>query len=340
MEHRCIPGGRLLDAEGRLREPGWATALPYEYSPFDVKANRLRIKEWDYYIAVDDRGYAFATVIADNRYMGLLNSSLYDLNAKEKFDFITPLILPMGRLRMPTDSRKGDLYQRTRSCRLQYIHVPGGRRLIGSYKPCRLHGALEFDLFFEEHPADDTMVIATPWAEDPLAFYYNQKMNCMEVRGYVSFDGHGYEFGGGHSFGTLDWGRGVWTYDNTWYWGSGNGIVDGKRFGYNIGCGFGDTTAASENMIFYDGKAHKLGRLRFDIPDDLMQPWRFVSADGRFDMDFRPVYDNRTDLNALVLAQDAHQIFGCVSGTAVLDDGTRLEIRDLLAFTERVRNRY
>ncbi|MBR4728485.1 MAG: DUF2804 domain-containing protein [Clostridia bacterium] len=340
MEHQCTPGGRLLDAEGRLREPGWATALPYEYSPFDVRANRLRIKEWDYYIAIDDRGYSFATVIADNRYMGLLTGTLLDLNAKEKLDYIKPLAFPMGRFGMPTDSRKGDLYQRTKTCRLSYVHVPGGRRLIGKFDECRQHGALEFDLLFTDHPTDDTMVIVTPWAEDKRAFYYNQKINCMEVTGSVCADGRVYEFGGGHSFGTMDWGRGVWTYDNTWYWGSGNGLVNGKRFGYNIGCGFGDTTAASENMIFYDGKAHKLGRLRFDTPADLMQPWHIVSADGRFDMEFRPIFDNRTDVNALILAQDGHQVFGYMNGVAVLDDGTRLEIRDLLAFNERVRNRY
>ena len=142
------------------------------------------------------------------------------------------------------------------------------------------------------------------------------------------------------NYGTLDWGIGVWTYDNTWYWGSGNGTVNGKRFGYNIGYGFGDTTAASENMIFYDGKCHKLDRIRFEIPEDIMQPWKYISSDGRFDMDFKPLYDNRTNLNALVIAQDAHQVFGKLSGKAVLDDGTALEIKDLTVFAERVRNRY
>ena len=62
------------------------------------------------------------------------------------------------------------------------------------------------------------------------------------------------------SLATLDWGRGVWTYHNTWYWGSASGQVDGVPSGWNIGYGFGDTSAASENMLFYDGKAHKLGR--------------------------------------------------------------------------------
>ena len=37
---------------------------------------------------------------------------------------------------------------------------------------------------------------------------------------------------------------------------------------------------------------------------------------------------------------DQHQVFGRMSGTAILDDGTRLEIKDLLCFAEDVHNMY
>lgn len=66
----------------------------------------------------------------------------------------------------------------------------------------------------------------------------------------------------------LDWGRGVWTYQNTWYWGSASGYVDGVPFGMNLGYGFGDTRAATENMLLYDGVAHKLDQVDFGIPKD------------------------------------------------------------------------
>lgn len=98
-------------------------------------------------------------------------------------------------------------------------------------------------------PPMDTMVIATPWKEKKTAFYYNQKINCMRAEGTFTWGSHVYRFCPEDSFATLDWGRGVWTYDNRWYWGSGNGIVDGHLFGFNIGYGFGDTTAASERQI-------------------------------------------------------------------------------------------
>ena len=60
----------------------------------------------------------------------------------------------------------------------------------------------------------DTMVIATPWKNKKTAFYYNQKINCMRAEGSVTFDGTTYWFSPETDYGTLDWGRGVWTYDN------------------------------------------------------------------------------------------------------------------------------
>jgi hypothetical protein len=142
-------------------------------------------------------------------------------------------------------------------------------------------------------------------------------------------------------YGTLDWGRGVWTYDNTWYWGSCNATVNAKPFGFNIGYGFGDTSAASENAVFYDGVCHKLDQVRFHIPpDSFMKPWTFSSSDGRFEMDFVPLYDRIDRTNLGILSTLAHQVFGRFTGKVVLDDGTVLELKDVTGFAEKVRNKY
>lgn len=172
-------------------------------------------------------------------------------------------------------------------------------------------------------------------------FYYNQKINCMRAEGFAEYNGKRYEFHPEKHFGTLDWGRGVWTYDNTWYWGSGNCDVDGHAFGFNIGYGFGNTKAASENVIFYDGVAHKIDDVTFVIPeDDYCKPWKFTSSDGRFEMDFMPLLDRSACLDYKLIVSDQHQVFGWMSGTTVLDDGTKVEIKDVLCFAEKVHNRY
>lgn len=335
MNHKVTSRQKLLDSEGMLTEPGWANQLIFDYSPFDVKANKMRIKEWDYYIIID-KDFAFSTLISDNRYMGLANACLYDFVNAKKYVSITPLVMPNGKLNLPADSSKGDIYFKSMTSQLAYIHEKDHRRLTGKFKTCDI----EFDIRLEKFLDDDTMVIATPWKDDKKAFYYNQKINCMPASGYVRFNGKTYNFSPDTHFATLDWGRGVWTYDNTWHWGSGNGIVNGKRFGFNIGYGFGDTTAASENMIFYDGKCHKFDRLRFEIPESILQPWKFITNDGRFDMDFYPIYENKTNIDAVIFSQHANQVFGRLNGKAILDDGTKLEIKDLVCFAEKVHNKY
>ena len=192
------------------------------------------------------------------------------------------------------------------------------------------------------------MVIATPFRKDKH-FYYNQKINCMRASGFVTYGYHNrtYTFDPADSFAVLDWGRGVWTYENTWYWGSASGLVDGEPFGFNIGYGFGDTSAASENMLFYKGKAHKLSQVTFHIPGDggkrtpdYLQPWAFTSDDGRFEMQYQPVLDRASCTDVKVIKSDQHQVFGRFTGKAVLDDGTVLDVKDLPGFAEKVINKW
>ena len=186
------------------------------------------------------------------------------------------------------------------------------------------------------------MVIATPF-DKPGHFYYNQKINCLRARGEVTYDGHTYVFDPADSFAVLDWGRGVWTYKNTWYWGSASGAVDGVPFGWNLGYGFGNTSAASENMLFYNGKAHKLSQVKFNIPGNekaFMEPWTFTSDDGRFEMDFRPVLDRASCTDVGLIKSDQHQVFGLFTGKAILDDGKVIEIKDFPGFAEKVSNKW
>jgi hypothetical protein len=40
----------------------------------------------------------------------------------------------------------------------------------------------------------DSLVIMTPYSDDPKAFYYNQKINCLKASGYVSVGTHMHSF--------------------------------------------------------------------------------------------------------------------------------------------------
>lgn len=338
--HEVTSVQKLLRVDGSLKEPGWSRQLVQIYSREDIKAPKFRIKEWDYYLVVS-KECALAFTISDDGYVGLHSVSLItfgDTPWEHTETILQPF--PMGKLHLPETSERGNTVYRDRRLNMEFAKEDGRRRIVCSFKNFLDGKTFTCDLTLEQPPMD-TMVIATPWKESRKAFYYNQKINCMRASGEAHFDGKTYVFDPGTDFGTLDWGRGVWTYDNTWYWGSGNGVVDGKPFGFNIGYGFGDTSAASENILFYDGVGHKLDDVTFHIPKhSYLEPWKISSSDGRFEMDFTPVLDRAAKIDVKLITTDQHQVFGKISGTAVLDDGTKLEIRDLLCFCEKVHNKY
>lgn len=338
MQHEITQKGALLGADGNLREPGWARSLLLDYRRADVKANKLRIKEWDYYIVTND-SFGIALTIADNSYMGLISASMLDFEKPWEQTVSVMTAFPMGKFKLPETSAAGDTLYGDKRVQMAFRVFEGERRLSCRFERFLGEDALELELSLAQPPMD-SMVIATPFSA-PRAFYYNQKINCMRASGEAVLGKRRFAFSPETSFGTLDWGRGVWTYDNTWYWGNGNGVVNGKPFGFNIGYGFGDTSAASENLLIYDGVAHKLSKVQFNIPEDsFLKPWTFSSDDGRFEMDFVPILDRAARTNALIIESDQHQVFGRFSGKAVLDDGTALELHDFLGFAEKVRNRY
>ncbi len=340
--HEVTERKNLLNPDGTLREPGWSKSLVQIYNREDIAAPKFRIKEWDYYLILADK-HAVAFTLSDDGYIGMQSASLLVFDEKNPWEQTSSILnfFPMGKYKLPRTSDAGDIKYHDKKLDLEFLVKPGERRIVGEYRQFKDGKTLKVDITLSQPPMD-TMVIATPWKENKKAFYYNQKINCMRASGYAEFDGVRYEFNPETDFGTLDWGRGVWTYDNTWYWGSGNTVVNGKPFGFNIGYGFGDTTAASENILFYDGVAHKLDDVTFNLPANgsYTDPWTFTSSDGRFEMDFVPVIDRAAKISLKLIETDQHQVFGRMSGKAVLDDGTVLEIKDVMCFAEKVRMKY
>lgn len=339
QNHEITKPQRLLDCNGAIAERGWSKKQFQIYDRSDIKAAAFRIKEWDYYLVLN-KDYAVAFTLSDDGYIGLQSVSLLDFKSGWEHTETILNLFPMGKFHLPTQSSEGNLEYEDKRLKMSFVKEPGKRIIRCQFKNFYENKPFKCHIELCE-PDMDSMVIATPFKENKKAFYYNQKINTMRAKGYAEFDGHTFEFHPETDFGTLDWGRGVWTYDNTWYWGSGNCDLDGHAFGFNIGYGFGDDSAATENMLFYDGKVHKLEDIVFHIPpDSYMKPWKFTSSDGRFEMDFVPVLDRAARISALVIESDQHQVFGKMSGKAVLDDGTVINIKDMMCFAEKVHNRY
>ena len=339
-----LTSGALLNEKGHLNQAGYATKLVKSYDPKQIKAPKWRIKEWDYYL-IYNKDYAVALTVADNRYMGMLSASFIDLLKPEEKTSSIITLFTNGKTNMPTTSKCGDVCASEKGTKFEFLNDGKKRILKCHYENFNGNDALEVEFLLGKEPKD-SIVIATPFENKPKAFYYNQKIVGIPASGRVKYGEKEIVFDAKDTFAILDWGRGVWPYKNTWYWSSACGVVDGKKIGFNLGYGFGDTSAASENILFCGDYSHKLDQVVFNIPTnekgqfEYEKQWTITSNDGRVEMVFDPIIDRKSCTDVLVLKSDQHQVFGKFSGTIILDDGTALKIKDFVGFAERVVNKW
>jgi hypothetical protein len=167
-------------------------------------------------------------------------------------------------------------------------------------------------------------------------FYYNRKINCLPAEGSLRYGEIHEQLHPEETLGSLDWGRGVWEYSSFWNWASASGFMqDGRTLGLNLGGGFGDTTAATENCLILAGRVHKLDQVEFIYnPADYMKPWIFSDSQKRLELTFTPFTERVAYTNLGIIVSEVHQLFGRYCGHAVTDDGETLKIKDLIGFAE------
>jgi len=339
MQHQ-LKTGPLLNVRGEVMEAGYATSLVKEYSRKRNKCGGLRIKEWDYYY-IGDNHQGIACTIADNDYLWLASVTLFNFDLGKEITKTKMGFFSRGKLNMPSTSEKGDIIFNKKGMKISYLHEDGKRHIIVDVKDFQKGHDLKANMILEPS-IKDSMVIVTPFKKRKH-FYYNQKINLLKAYGSISYQDQNISLN--ESYGVLDWGRGVWTYQNTWYWASLSGVYEGKKIGFNLGYGFGDTSKATENMLFVDDQTYKLGDVIFNIPkvgkkDDFMSPWTFTSKDNQINLTFEPILDRYSNTNILIISSNQHQVFGKFSGSFKVSETKIIEIKEMMGFAEKVKNRW
>jgi hypothetical protein len=346
MQHEVTTRQDLLDRNGRIREEGWARRPVWTYQRDRIKAGKMRIKEWDYYAFTSTKGgWTVALTISDLGYGALFAIAFIDYK-RGKFSQVDSMkFFTFHRTGFaPSSTEDNQVTIADDKLRLAFIKKGQKRQLVfGAPSLVLPDGSVGLDgnVTLHQTPTMESMNIATSWEKNRKAFYLNEKVNCMRAEGYVRMGETERKLEKDDVWGVLDWGRGRWTYQNQWYWGSASGLVDGVPFGFNIGYGFSDRTPASENVLFYDGTAHKLEEVDFGIPKEgFMDNWNMTSIDGRFTMKFEPAVDRVSNTDFLIIKSVQNQVFGYFTGNAVLDDGKIIHLDHFPGFAEQVFNRW
>ena len=132
-QHEITERRPLLDASGNLTEPGYAKTLLPIYRRSDIKAGKMRIKEWDYY-CVNNGHFALALTIADNSYMGLDSISLLNLDEGWEITKSPMRAFTNGKIGLPESSETGDVHSAGRNYSILFKNEGDRRVLIAQMK--------------------------------------------------------------------------------------------------------------------------------------------------------------------------------------------------------------
>jgi hypothetical protein len=342
-QQEITASGPLLAPDGRLASVGWSRQPMLDCNLEAARfyrarfLQRWRIKRWDYYGLTTPTDF-FSFTIADIGYLGSIFAYRMDLQTGAYHE--ETLTIPFARgIALPRNSTEGE--SRFSNGRVSLTFATGpGRRLLSIRWPGFAGQVLSAEVSLRLDPAHESLNIVIPIAG--RRFYFNRKANCLPAEGWVEFAGRRQRLRPSESLGNMDWGRGVWEFQSFWVWASASGFLpNGGTVGLNLGFGFGDTSAATENALILDSRLHKLARVDFDYDvGDLRRPWRLTAPDGRVNLEFVPFAERVAKTDLKLLSSEVHQLFGRYRGTVVADAGDSVQLDGLLGFAEEHRARW
>jgi len=344
MQNELTSESPLLDDHGKLVQVGWSRAPLLTANLESARFYRLRvfqrfrIKRWDYYAIFSPHRF-FSATIADLGYAG--NIFVYTLNFASGELHEEGLVIPLGRgISLPRGSMSGETQFVNKRVRLVFKALPGERRLLVDWPDFHDGRGIHANLVLTTPTRQESMNIVIPIGQ--RRFYYNTKINCLPVKGTLQYGDIHEQLQPESCLGSLDWGRGVWEYSSYWNWASASGFLqDGRRIGLNLGCGFGDLSAATENCLILEGRIHKLDTVQFNYSSgNYMQPWMFNDNQDRLNLVFTPFKERLATTRLGIIDSEVHQMFGYYSGKVITDNGETLGISNLIGFAEEHKARW
>ncbi|HKJ26711.1 MAG TPA: DUF2804 domain-containing protein [Anaerolineales bacterium] len=339
MQTEITQTSQLLNPDGTLSQVGWSRQPYLDCNLENAKFYTLklfqpfRVKRWDYYAVFTPQRF-FSATIADLGYAGNIFVYTVDFETGEYYE--EGLVIPLGNgIELPRNSTDdGRSFFENKQARLEFVKVGSRRSLSVRWPEFQDGRGIEATIVLQTPPGHEDMTIVIPI--ESKRFYYNRKINCLPASGFLRYGEVEEALAPDSSLASLDWGRGVWAYQSFWNWASASGFMpDGSTVGLNLGMGFGDTSAATENAFILDGKLHKLDQVSFEYDSsDYMKPWQFADNEGRLTLEFTPFTERVATTNLAIITSEVHQMFGRYNGKLVTDEGETVEIADLIGFAE------
>ena len=331
----------VLDGVGRPHNFGWSRQPCLFYDSAMAWAPRRMFSESDRYI-VFNTTHIVIFEIRDDGFQGRMGITVISIKDKKRSTQIFQTLYPLGSYEMPHGSQSGVIRFRQKKTALDFVPMESGARIIKADVPKWGHSrSMRGELVLTEPAVAESLVTNLPWRGERNAFLYSRCSPWYTAEGVIQFGTTEIIFTRGNAWGIFEWNRGVRPRANINYWAAACGMSQGRLAGFSVGYGSVDSSAATENAFFTDGRVHKLDQVTFHIPpSNWLSPWRFTSSDSRLEMVFSPQQERIDRRRILIHSVTRRQVCGSFSGKVILDDGSALEFENITGFAERNKTRF
>ena len=164
---------------------------------------------------------------------------------------------------------------------------------------------------------------------------FTRKASPIKLRGTLTHKNRQHDLSSPAYWALSDWTCGFMRRQTFWNWAAiASSLDDGRSLGLNLSCGVNETSF-TENAFWVGGFMTRVDMVDFDFNrDNLSDPWRIRSNDGKVNLVFYPEANRGEKLNALLVASRFTQLPGVFEGTLRTDEGEILALQSCPGFTE------
>ncbi|MFD1929468.1 DUF2804 domain-containing protein [Sporosarcina siberiensis] len=320
----------LCDSKGLLNPE----AIGFARHPLiqsNLAKNFMKKKKWNYW-CVYGENLMFSATISHIDYAVVCFVYILDYETQRFFE--KQITIPMGRsVKMPENVLESVKFTND-NLTVQMFHIQGETHLSVTI-PDFDNEILHADLHITHPPNDESLNVVIPKSRN--VFQFTAKHHTLPTSGFVKIGDKRYDFNPDYSFAVLDYGRGIWPRNAEWNWAMASQRLGGRRIGLNFGGKWTDGTGMTENAVFINGamtKIHEDVIFTYDS-SNFMNQWKIQTKfSDTVNLTFTPFFERVSATNIKIVRTEVHQLVGYFDGEILLENHSKLKIRQMLGCSE------